>query len=426
MSDKSAFLRAGASSLFVRAVGAAAQLGFSVVVARSTGASGAGAFFIALAPVTLGSVLARGGLDSIVVREVARSRATGAERSASATAHAAIAFTLGASLILAGLILAAATPLAHLLTETPISATLRRMALALPGMAATAISAEILRANGRVIASQVIATILTPLLTATVMMLPGTTWRGESASALYAIVCTAVASLGVALSLRPEKSVSAAATAAHLPRLLASGRPLLGLAILDATMSWFGIYALGRLYSAEGAGVFAVATRLAGIPAYALVAANLWLAPKMAALNANGRLAELGQLFRYATRAITLLAVPVTVTIAVLARVILDYYGPGFSSGTLAAQVMLAGQLINVAVGPAGNVLIMSGHERTFRSIVVLAALANLTTSLVLVPSYGVLGAGIGTATGVLTQNALAAFWAHRLVLSQARPTNEP
>ena len=80
-------------------------------------------------------------------------------------------------------------------------------------------------------------------------------------------------------------------------------------------------------------------------------------------------------------------------------------YGTEFSVGSDILIVLTIGQLINVACGSVGYILMTSGHEKTVRDIMMVTAAINIVLSIYLVQYIGVLGVAIATMISVVILN---------------------
>jgi O-antigen/teichoic acid export membrane protein len=65
------------------------------------------------------------------------------------------------------------------------------------------------------------------------------------------------------------------------------------------------------------------------------------------------------------------------------------------------------GQVVNVAAGPCGQLLNMSGNERMTTWAVAIGLLVNATFGVALVPALGAAGAAISGAIATLTWNVV-------------------
>jgi O-antigen/teichoic acid export membrane protein len=76
-------------------------------------------------------------------------------------------------------------------------------------------------------------------------------------------------------------------------------------------------------------------------------------------------------------------------------------------------MILLVGQFVNSAAGSVGSLLNMTGHERETARGIAVSAVINLLLNFILVPFWGIIGAAVGTAAGLVTSNVLL-WWAVR------------
>jgi O-antigen/teichoic acid export membrane protein len=120
---------------------------------------------------------------------------------------------------------------------------------------------------------------------------------------------------------------------------------------------------------------------------------------------------------------LSILALPLVAALVVFPGQILALFGRDFAGQGAVLAVLAVGQLINVATGPAGYLLMMTGHEAdTSRVALGTAALAILLAFLV-IPNAGVLGAAWVVTVVVAIRNlAFVVYVQKRLGVSLIRP----
>ena len=80
----------------------------------------------------------------------------------------------------------------------------------------------------------------------------------------------------------------------------------------------------------------------------------------------------------------------------------LAIFGADFEVADTALVILAVGQLVALASGPVGAVLVMTGRERLQRDAAAAAVAVNLVGNLVLVPTYGMVGAASATAVALI------------------------
>src|SRR5688572_21812701 len=99
----------------------------------------------------------------------------------------------------------------------------------------------------------------------------------------------------------------------------------------------------------------------------------------------------------------TLSVVPVLAVFLAAPEFVMNAFRREFdAAGSSAFQILSIGQFINVATGSVGVLLVMSGHEREYRNVQILAACVALALSFALIPSHGAVGAAIAAAVAVI------------------------
>ena len=81
-----------------------------------------------------------------------------------------------------------------------------------------------------------------------------------------------------------------------------------------------------------------------------------------------------------------------------------------------ALAMLLAGQMLNAAVGCAGYVMIMTGHQRNSLIILAMAAVVNVVLNIVLIPEMKILGAAIATCVSTLVMCAMLAWYTNSII----------
>ena len=162
---------------------------------------------------------------------------------------------------------------------------------------------------------------------------------------------------------------------------------------------------VGTLDGPRAAGVYSVVEKGAELIVLVLVAANLPLAPAIARMHALHDLEGLQDVTERVARATLAVSAPIAAGFAIFPGIYLGIFGAGFHTGVTALTILALAQVVNAAAGPAGNVLIMTGHERAAVVGVGAGLVSNLVLGLVLVPWLGVTGGAIASASSLVLWN---------------------
>ena len=93
----------------------------------------------------------------------------------------------------------------------------------------------------------------------------------------------------------------------------------------------------------------------------------------------------------------------------------LRLFGPEFAAGYPALLVLARGRLAAVLLGPASDLLLMTGHHRRLGRVNLVFAVLNIALNLALIPWLGAAGAAVATATVTVSWSAWLYGMARRL-----------
>jgi O-antigen/teichoic acid export membrane protein len=179
---------------------------------------------------------------------------------------------------------------------------------------------------------------------------------------------------------------------------------------MHLVMSWTDTIVLGIWRSTEEVGVYNVALKTAALLSLFIVAVSSIAAPKFAEIHASGDSATLERFAQDVVKVLSALAFPVLLLFLIWPGQVLQLFGGEFAAGASALRVLSLGHFVNVALGGAAHLLVMTGHEKSVRNITIVTALLNLGMNLVLVPRFGPIGAAVATSVSLVTVPVLAAM----------------
>jgi O-antigen/teichoic acid export membrane protein len=419
--------RGGAINLAGAAV--YAVLGFLTVVAvaRGLGPTRAGVFFGASALFLIVSHICELGADTGLVRTIPRFRVLG--RGGDIRRVVWIGLTPGtalAALAAAGLFVAA-PQVAAVLTQPRQEAAfvhdLRLLAPFLPASVLLTLLLSATRGFGRMTPSVAVDKLGRPLVQLAGIFAATAGGLGLGWVALAWAGPFLLAGVPAALWLRsyvraaetrPDLPVEPAPTAGRiaadfwkfsLPRALAAS--------LKVGVDKLDIILVGALASARAAGIYAASTRLLMAGTMAAVAIAQSLGPTISRHFATGAREDASAAYQSAAAWVTLFSWPVYLTLMIYSPVILRIFGRQYGEGWLAVLIVGAAMLVAHAVGPVDVVLLMGGRSLWSMTNMVAGLSTNVVLNLLLVPRFGLTGAGLAWAASLLVINllALAQVW---------------
>jgi O-antigen/teichoic acid export membrane protein len=156
---------------------------------------------------------------------------------------------------------------------------------------------------------------------------------------------------------------------------------------------------IATIRSATAAAPYAAALKLQSALQSFTLPFVVQLMPMTSDLWARGQRSEVVRRFTLATRVAVQITLPLAVGLALFATDVMDLW-LGDSAPPVAARILVilaAAQMVVLAISPAQMVLVGVGRVRAVGAIATLAGLSNLGLSIVLVSSYGAIGAALGT-----------------------------
>ena len=396
----------------------AATLVFNSVVAlllsRLLGRDGYGAYAFAIAWALLLSVPAMLGLSQLVVREIATYRARrdwarvrGLLRRGN---QAVLAASFAVCAISAAVFFALGWP------DPPLfDPTIAALAL-VPVLTVVAVRQSAMQGFGAVVLGRAPEAVVAPLLLI-VLVLGFEAALPDGISARAAVVAQVLGALVAALlglyllrrTLPDDVRNAAPHTETRLWLLGAS--PILLASAIQAVNVQAGTILTGSLAGSEEAGIYAAAVRIALLLSFLLLASLPGLMPVIVELYERGDGRGLQRLVTRAARLVFLGSLPLVAGAVVFAGPLLELFGGEFAAGATALRILCVGQLVQVATGLAGTILVMVGAAGPSTWAVAAGTTINLLLAGALIPGFGAEGAAVATAASVAVTN-LAMVWA--------------
>ncbi len=183
--------------------------------------------------------------------------------------------------------------------------------------------------------------------------------------------------------------------------------PLTFANVAEHINNWTAVAVLGILASSEAVGIYNAAARTAALSTLMLWAFSGIFSPIVSSLYSRGLLDELNYLYKDVSRWIFTGSLALFMLMVLLSKDIMVVFGNEFLPGWIVLAVVAAAELFNSSVGPTNRILAMTGYQRLLMVAMAGSAVTNLAVSVVLVPLYGILGAAVATAAGVVLGNTV-------------------
>ena len=227
---------------------------------------------------------------------------------------------------------------------------------------------------------------------------------------------------GAMIALLITNLAAAALAAASLRRIMSrtkaaprySFRELFGFSIASwiatlasAGLLWIDTILLGLYREPSEVGVYQVATRLVLLATIFMQPLGESFAPRVADLYQRADFSSLKELYGLVTSWIVRLSMPAFVILLAFPTDLLTLFGPGFSIAATVTVLLAVGELFDVATGPSGHMLLMSGRPKLTMACNITGLALNVGLNAWLIPHYGIIGAASAWAASLAIINIM-------------------
>lgn len=387
---------------------AAVLIGFALVtvLARLCGPTAFGLYAFATSIAAILAMLANLGCNKLIVREVADS----VERDRIGSLRGLLIFwstltlAVSAALVVIGLVVPSG--------DEATGQAWRLGLFLVPLMGLLTIARATLEGLHRVALAQVAEALVVPiviLLAILGLYASGSRLLSNDLIAVWASIFAHAVALGLAMAVVAMRIpiLSTSATRLHVRAWLMSSVPLLLSGGMFLINSRTDVIMLGWLGSADDAGIYAAAARIAQLVTLPLFAANTVMGPRLAALIARGEEAAAQGMLTTSARLATASGFGLAVVLIAVAPWVLGIFGAEFERGLWATVALCLAQAISSLAGTAFVVLVIMRREGLATAGVSVGVVVNITLNLWLIPVLGVTGAAVAAGVSLLAWSAI-------------------
>jgi O-antigen/teichoic acid export membrane protein len=238
-------------------------------------------------------------------------------------------------------------------------------------------------------------------------------WQQTGASILQMcfLLLFATTVLQFALARRRVTSVFLSQPAAYDKKTWTKAAlPMWGAASLMAMVQQFDVVILGFFGHTTDSGPYFAALRTASLLSLMLLAGNLAAAPLMSSLYHTNDKPALAKMVRLIALAIGIPTVLGLGFLAVFGKWLLTLFGGSFDSAFPILMVLATGYTADALAGPTAYLLQMTGHETSYLKTIGTSYAAVIALQAICIPIYGLMGAAVPSALGMVFTAAVAAL----------------
>ena len=191
----------------------------------------------------------------------------------------------------------------------------------------------------------------------------------------------------------------------RIKSLLKRSLPMLLTTSAFLLMTWTDTLLIGFFKTNEDVGIYNIAIRVATILAFVMEAINSISAPKISETYNSGDMGAFRLIVKQITNLIFICTLPLLLLILLFSKPIILFFGSQFLVADQCLYILILGQASCLFCGSVGNVLQMTGGEKIFQRILVVAFLINLILNILLIPNYGIEGAAFASCLSMVFWN---------------------
>ncbi|MCH7575395.1 MAG: polysaccharide biosynthesis protein [Candidatus Marinimicrobia bacterium] len=378
---------------------------FNILVARLHGVEILGMYAITNAFFQIGTRIAALGLESGLVRYVARLMARDQKDVAVATVRKATLLGFISGIVVSWLLYRYADDMVGRwfpASMGQLPQLIRWFALSIPFTLIARMAAAASQGL-KVLKHRVLALSILPMLILAVGLVLLSAWYDPIDAIGMAYFASQVVSMIAALLfLMPLLPVHHSQNVSSESGLLLFSLPLLGASVVAAALNWSDLLMLGSMIDDRTAGLYQPALRTATMLPVIASAFTAILAPLVSEHQASNNLPQIERLLKLTTLWTFIFLWPLLLLIMLYGSKIMLIFGGDFLQSAVALRLLaLATFSISITLGLA-VVVTMTGHPRfvLFNSVIALSV--NIGLNLLLIPRYGLMGAAISTGTASL------------------------
>lgn len=193
--------------------------------------------------------------------------------------------------------------------------------------------------------------------------------------------------------------------------MLFLGFPLFIISISTFIFSQADLWVVGTVIGADAAGLYGAVVRLIQIMFIPLLITNAVLPPIISELWSQSRFVQLERTVRGMC---TLAGIPAVLVLGVFVIMSSDIlrlvYGDFYIAGSSALILLSIGYMINVYLGSAQILLVMTGYDRVCMGINILFGVILIVSLLIIAPFYGFIGVAAVT-SAIVSMQAITTWY---------------
>jgi len=194
-------------------------------------------------------------------------------------------------------------------------------------------------------------------------------------------------------------------------KILMFSIPLLLVGMMYNLMAWTDTMLIGYFLTESSVGYYNVAKPLSGFIANALIMITFIYAPLVAALYAQKKFKENDVIFTTLTKWVCLISLPIAMTFFFFSEgIITFFFGLDYMPAVIPLKILCIGYFFEALNGPNGPTLTAYSRTKFLMFATSLAAGMNILLNILLIPTYGIIGAAYATSFTLVFVNIIRTY----------------
>ena len=174
------------------------------------------------------------------------------------------------------------------------------------------------------------------------------------------------------------------------------------------------LFMLANMTSSEEVGIYNIALKLSMLAYLGLMAVNSIAAPKFSEIHSSGNMEALKRIVQQSTKIIFWITLPIVIVFLSVPEFVLSIFGEDFKLAALALIILSISKMFSAISGSVGTFLQMVGKQNVFQNILIFAALVNIILNYLLIPEHGIDGAAFASAFSGILWNTMMILYIKR------------
>ncbi|MBN2281888.1 MAG: flippase [Candidatus Marinimicrobia bacterium] len=193
----------------------------------------------------------------------------------------------------------------------------------------------------------------------------------------------------------------------HIVEWIKFSMPLYLQTFLIRSKNKIPVYIISYFMVSRDIGIYDICLKVSAVLTISLRSFNLVFAPKISKFYGQKKIDLIESFYKSGTKWIFTFSLSLFMFFVLFAKDILTIFGKDFTEGQLLLVIVLTGELVNVSIGSAGNILIMTNKVKVSFYNSLISLFITILFSVLFIPKFGLLGAGIAQMLSVSIINLL-------------------